>query len=354
MSNSRDDVRQLFITSENDKSLMIDLLDEDAFGADITGLGVNVESDFYYASADALPTNYDYKYNDIDITMIFGTISGEPYAAFERFVRRLSLANAELTLNYRYNKGTTYQRQVMLKTMEKGEIDHKVRWLKAKLKLSPLSPWYIWEDIVDKGSPVCYVDEDFPTRVIKLCTSRGKRYYYSGIAGLNNGKAIMVDTTKGVHLAPKKTVPVFLSLRNSSGRAMDEIELRVMDASGDTISTTKFSTSLPSGSYLTVCSDFRDLLAIVSLDTAGKQQAQDVLATLTTDSTGILRVPAGGKYYLYLGGLSYDDRAGADRVCHAVGEDGKGIKSFGKNKKKLYFSYRSAYNIRARTEYVVI
>lgn len=96
-------MRQFWLLSENTKDFIIDLQEKDAFGSAPDGLGIEVSASGYRAGTDIIYFNEQPSYQNAQFTMVFGSESQEPYAAFTTFMSKLDAQ--KLVLAYKPDDG---------------------------------------------------------------------------------------------------------------------------------------------------------------------------------------------------------------------------------------------------------
>lgn len=280
--------REFWLTSENDSSVNIDLMDTNAFGSRVQGLGVGSKDDAYVAGQDVISSDHEYEFNDISFTVIMGGINDDPYYQYNLLIEQLNKLG--LILHYRMDQShgslhvVEYERKVEFLSISKTETDYQLGVLASELSLKPTSPWYVWESNTDTNPRI--------TRVTGL-TLKGNGVTYSAAT------AYKIDTTNSIHLVPNKTIACKIE-RNMSQAS--NVIMMLFDEHYDLIHTLKFTHNFIAGDKFYFSSDFQDLYA--------KAGTTSILDKIETDSDGFLRIPAGKISYLYFGsgGINANDK----------------------------------------------
>ena len=277
---------------------VIDLMEQEAFGSDPSGLGASIESTDYQVGTDIIETNKVVKYDDLNFIVTFGYNTDNPYDKMREFINLI--ARPPLTLYYttedtfvpldlkkklvEFDKeelkgtgyedlaGKVYKREVSFLSASKSEID-KDGYLKSEVHLKPLSPWYVWE-------------ENY--KVLVTGTSSEDQYFF-----------LEVDTTDIVHMMENSTVPMrlqYTAKRNQIyGDEPDGYFYIKISADGFTESTLTFETPIESGTVISIDSDYTKMSATAIIKENNSNKTTNLMSSVTSNSVGFLRVPAGTK-----------------------------------------------------------
>lgn len=278
-------IRQFWLTSENDPTVNLDLMDKETFGSKPNGLGISVSSNSHSAGQDIVHSDYNYSYNNISFTLILGYLSENPYTTYETVVNKL--AKGGLLLHYKpSNEMEEHVRNVEFVSISKGEIDYSLGLIGSSLELAPSTPWYVWKDTRGTITQTFY-----NTNITKL-----RAIISSSVSLATTQKRLLeLNNTGCVHLAPNKEIPCKLRVRvNSTGLTSFKMEL--YDKNLDKLQTCEFKYNLSSGDYINFTSDFLDPKCTI---TRGSTEI-DITRYMTTASNGFMRLPANEKCYLYL------------------------------------------------------
>lgn len=306
-------MRRFWLTSDYDDDFTIDLMDRDAFGANPSGLGGSIDTDTIVMGTDVIPSNYKPSYDAISFDLVTGAESEDPYEAYRMFIQALSMDG--LVLNYSYDEmKTVYKRDVMVSSVEKGEIDHEVNWLVSNIEFKPLSPWYQWLECTVDDADMEFEDDSnwLHTKIF----NKGNDdhlvipYVYgpnvSVLRNLHTKVALLpIDTSNCVHFMPDQTVPIIISYIIKE--TVDVFEIRLFDSDMGLLENVIFTTHFEEGTRIDISSDFKDLFATATIE-GGSDISRDILPYLTTSTSGFLRVESGTVCYISFGKQGFDPR----------------------------------------------
>lgn len=126
---------------ENSIGQKVSLNDLDLFGYNPDGLGISFSNDYYGANGNFLTSNVGFQQGQFSLRVLFGAMSNANYQKFFEFTQFLS--HQPLTLNYSIEGGGTYQRNCVINSLSKTEINE---WnvIDEEFVADFITPWFQW------------------------------------------------------------------------------------------------------------------------------------------------------------------------------------------------------------------
>lgn len=284
------DVRTFTLTSKNDPSMLLDLMDLDTFGSDPSDFGVTVKGTTYTAGQDTFVINKSVEFKSIKFTLILGAESDNPYRAYKDVVKKLNAK--ELQLHYTVDNVESV-RDVILSSISKGEINSDMGVIKSTLELKPLTPWYKWVNMTQKISTARFAELQ---QKIKIALGLSSTPTYAG-----QGKYIWeFDTSACIQLVEHTTIPIDLTYEIKPDK-LNELSIKLFDKNFDLIEDCVVKYDFLKYDVIHLYSDF----SAPKITVTRNGVTTDLITKMSTKTTGMIRIPCDGFSYMYIGNFGY-------------------------------------------------